>query len=149
MIRRGAAHKWPEFLPHVTITMDATGVDLDKVEPYEGELKFGPERFAEVIPDPDPLSMFTAADEDEIERLTSALMDEANPVFTEFASTIRDSLAEARALRGGSLTLEGARVALLQAWERFPTDRLARLTGLPLLAERAAAEAGVEDRVTA
>jgi phage gp29-like protein len=149
MVRRGAVHKWEEFLPHVTITMKLGDVDLEQVEPYEGELRFGPERFAPIEVDPDPLSMFSAAEEDEIDRLTAALMDEANPVLVEFAAALKDGLAQAREDRGGNLSLEGARVALLQAWEQFPADRLARLTGLSFVAERAAAEAGAEDRVTA
>ncbi|ESY88342.1 histone H1 [Mesorhizobium sp. LNHC220B00] len=44
----GASWDWPEYQPHVTITMDADGVDLAKVEPYRGELKFGPEIFSEI-----------------------------------------------------------------------------------------------------
>ena len=111
--------------------------------------RFGPEIFEEIVVDPNPLSMFTAVVEDEIERLTSALMDDANPILVEFAASLKEGLATARTEAGGTLSLEGARVALLQAFERFPADRLARLTGLPFLAERAAAEAGVEDRVTA
>ncbi|MGX9145925.1 phage portal protein [Mesorhizobium sp. 128a] len=44
----GASFDWPEYQPHVTITMDAAGVDLGKVEPYRGELVFGPEIFEEI-----------------------------------------------------------------------------------------------------
>jgi HK97 family phage portal protein len=44
----GASWDWPEYQPHVTITYDASGVDLTKVEPFRGELKFGPEIFAEI-----------------------------------------------------------------------------------------------------
>jgi hypothetical protein len=149
MIERGASHDFESYEPHVTFAHDAAGVDLDKVEPFQGELRFGPEIFEAIEPDPDPLSMFSAVEEDEIDRLTAALMDETNPILTEFAATLKEGLAEARTQAGGRLSLEGARVALLQAFERFPSDRLARLTGLPLLAERAAAEAGVEGRVTA
>lgn len=46
----GASWDWPEYQPHVTITYDATGVDLSKVEPFRGELRFGPEIFEEVDP---------------------------------------------------------------------------------------------------
>jgi hypothetical protein len=49
----------------------------------------------------------------------------------------------------GVTTAEGARIALLEAWERMPVDRLAKLTALPLLAERASAQAGLDERVTA
>jgi hypothetical protein len=85
-----------------------------------------------------------------IERLTAAIMDDADPIFSAFAGSIRDSLKTARATAaGGELSLEGARVALLQAFEQFEPAQLARLTGLAFVAERAAAEAGVEGRLTA
>lgn len=44
----GASWDWPEYQPHVTITFDAGELDLTKVEPYRGELKFGPEIFSEI-----------------------------------------------------------------------------------------------------
>lgn len=44
----GASWDWPEYQPHVTITYDGAGVDLTKVEPFAGALKFGPEIFAEI-----------------------------------------------------------------------------------------------------
>lgn len=44
----GASWDWPEYQPHVTISYDAAGLDLTKVEPYRGELRFGPEIFAEI-----------------------------------------------------------------------------------------------------
>lgn len=44
----GATWDHPDYQPHVTITYDAGGVDLDKVEPYRGELRFGPEIFEEL-----------------------------------------------------------------------------------------------------
>lgn len=55
--------RWQEFLdagaswdhegyrPYVTITYSGGGVDLDTVEPFAGELIFGPERYAEVEED--------------------------------------------------------------------------------------------------
>lgn len=46
----GASWDWPDYQPHVTITYDAEGVDLSKVEPFRGELRFGPEIFAEIDP---------------------------------------------------------------------------------------------------
>jgi len=151
MIGRGASHDFDEFVPHVTITYDGDGVDLDKVEPYTGELVFGPELFEELRFDDATgmFSVFDAVEEDEIERLTAALVDEANPILAEFGAAIVDSLKEAREARGGRLSVEGARVAMLQAFERFPADRLAKATGLAFAATRAAAEAGVEDKITA
>jgi hypothetical protein len=47
----GASWDWPSYQPHVTISFKAEGVDLAKVEPYEGTLVFGPEEFAEVKED--------------------------------------------------------------------------------------------------
>lgn len=48
----GCSWDYDDFNPHVTITYDAPlQADLlAKVEPYQGELLFGPERFAEVNP---------------------------------------------------------------------------------------------------
>lgn len=51
MVRAGASHDFDEFQPHVTITYAGDDVDLDAVEPYRGELVFGPEIFAEVVED--------------------------------------------------------------------------------------------------
>ncbi len=149
MIEAGASHDHDGFRPHITIASSAEGVDLSKIEPFVGKLEFGPELFEEIEGLSDPLSMFGAAEEEAIESLTSALMDEANPVFAEFAAGIRESLGTARENAGGTLSLEGARVALLQAFERFDPRELAKLTGLSFLASRAAAEAGVEDKITA
>ncbi len=92
---------------------------------------------------------FSAAEEDAIERLTVALASDANPAIKEFAASIRESLATAKEEALGELSLEGARVALLQAFERFDPAALAKLTGLAFVATRAAAEAGVEDDLTA
>lgn len=148
MVEKGASHDYDEFVPHVTITYDLGGVDLDKVEPYQGELIFGPELFEEIEADPLPgMTMFGAAEEEAIERLTAALMDETNPVVLEFAASIRESLAKAKDTADGNLTFEGARVALLQAFERFDTTKLAKILGLPFLATRAAAEVGDEENV--
>lgn len=48
----GAVSSWPSYVPHVTITWNAPeGLDLNKVEPYKGNLIFGPEIFKEVDPD--------------------------------------------------------------------------------------------------
>lgn len=90
---------------------------------------------------------FDEVEDAEIERIAAELAKETNPILAEFAATAIDSLRSERDRRGGHLSVEGARVALLEAVERFPAGTLARLTGLPLTAERAASEAGVEDRV--
>lgn len=41
----GASWDYPSYLPHVTISYDARGIDLANVQPYQGMLVFGPERF--------------------------------------------------------------------------------------------------------
>lgn len=52
MISKGASSDYDQLCPHVTITYDAPAdLDLSKVEPYRGELVFGPEVFAEVSDD--------------------------------------------------------------------------------------------------
>lgn len=51
LIDRGAVSDYPSFTPHVTITWDGSGVDLSKVKPYTGLLKFGPERFEKINED--------------------------------------------------------------------------------------------------
>jgi len=45
MIQAGGSHDYDEYTPHVTLTYDAGAVDLDKIKPYSGELRFGPEIF--------------------------------------------------------------------------------------------------------
>ena len=51
MVRQGASHDFDGYQPHVTITYAGSDVDLDAVEPYRGELLFGPEIFEEVDDD--------------------------------------------------------------------------------------------------
>ena len=46
----GAVTDHPDYIPHVTISFNAAGVDLDKVKPFTGALQFGPEIFAEAKP---------------------------------------------------------------------------------------------------
>ncbi|MBS9476229.1 phage portal protein [Ancylobacter radicis] len=48
IVEAGAVHDWPGYQPHITITYDARSVDLSAVEPYQGKLVFGPERFEEI-----------------------------------------------------------------------------------------------------
>lgn len=45
MVEAGASWDFPEYRPHVTITYDGADVNLTKVEPYVGQLVFGPEMF--------------------------------------------------------------------------------------------------------
>lgn len=48
MRENGASWDYEEYQPHVTITYDGKGVNLDQVEPFRGKLVFGPEIFAEI-----------------------------------------------------------------------------------------------------
>ncbi len=50
IIEAGASWDYPEYQPHVTISWGDTGLDISKVEPYRGELIFGPEIFSEIEP---------------------------------------------------------------------------------------------------
>jgi hypothetical protein len=47
-IDAGASWDWPSYKPHITISFDAGDVDIENVEPYDGELVFGSEVFAEL-----------------------------------------------------------------------------------------------------
>jgi len=140
MVERGASHDYPEFALHVTLSYDAPeGFDPDAFKAFDGELQFGPEHFEKIETTPtDPASINFAADEEEaIDRLVKALGEETNPVFAAMGEVLQESLQ-------GVKTIEGARVALLEAVERMPVERLARVTALPMLATRAAALAGAE-----
>ncbi len=48
----GASWDFTDYQPHVTITKNAGEIDLAKVEPFLGELRFGPEIFEERKIDP-------------------------------------------------------------------------------------------------
>lgn len=51
MREAGASWDFPSYLPHVTFTYDPGDVDLAKVEPFTGELLFGPEIFEPIVDD--------------------------------------------------------------------------------------------------
>lgn len=51
LIEIGATWDHGGFQPHVTITWNAGDLDLSKVEPYQGKIVLGPERFAEINED--------------------------------------------------------------------------------------------------
>jgi phage gp29-like protein len=142
MIERGASSDHPEYKPHVTFAHDATGVDLAALEPFTGELRFGPEIF-EPINTPDPIALaFAAGDEDAIDRVVARLLEDTSPVFSAIAGELREGLQ-------GITTAEGARVALLEVMEKLPLDKLAKLTALPMLAVRATASVGAENALGA
>lgn len=87
-------------------------------------------------------SAFSASQEDAIDRLAAAMVEESHPVFAAMAEHLRGALE-------GVETPEAARVAILKAAEDLPLDRLAKLTALPMLAERAGALAGADNAVEA
>lgn len=46
----GAQDRFPDYQPHLTIVYEGAGdMDLSKVEPYRGPLRFGPEIFEEAV----------------------------------------------------------------------------------------------------
>lgn len=45
----GATWDWEGYQPHITITYDPAGLDLDTVAPYQGAIELGPEIFEEVM----------------------------------------------------------------------------------------------------
>jgi len=50
IVRAGASWDFDEYQPHVTITWKAPeGLNLKKVKPFPGPLKFGPEVFEEIV----------------------------------------------------------------------------------------------------
>jgi len=51
IVDAGASWDYEDYKPHVTISFDAPDIDVDSIEPYAGELVFGPEIFAELKED--------------------------------------------------------------------------------------------------
>jgi hypothetical protein len=66
----GASWDWPEYKPHLTIAYKGEGedIDLSSIEPFAGDLEFGPEEFAEV--DEDWKAKVMAADSVAMDRAT-------------------------------------------------------------------------------
>lgn len=50
MVSNGASWDWPEYQPHISISYDFDG-DIEAIEPWTGEIKFGPEIFKEIDED--------------------------------------------------------------------------------------------------
>lgn len=144
MIERGASSDYDDYKAHVTISYDGADIDLAQVEPFTGELRFGPEIFEPIRNKPvDPdFHAFTAKEEQAIERLIAASVDKASPLFEAIGASMRGALQ-------GVTTVEGARVALLEAIERFDPRDLAEAIALPLLGVRSAALVGADDEVKA
>lgn len=51
MRNSGASWDYADYVPHVTLTYDAGDIDLKSIEPYTGELRFGPEVFEPIQQD--------------------------------------------------------------------------------------------------
>jgi len=47
----GGSHGYDSYKPHVTITYEPGDLDISQVEPYTGDLVFGPEEFNEIEKD--------------------------------------------------------------------------------------------------
>ncbi|MEO0870450.1 MAG: DUF1073 domain-containing protein [Pseudomonadota bacterium] len=47
----GADWKWADFQPHMTLTYRGGAMDLSQVEPFTGELLFGPMNFEQIVDD--------------------------------------------------------------------------------------------------
>lgn len=144
LIEAGATHGHEAYWPHVTFAMSAEGVDLDNVKPYTGELRFGPEIWEPLDSDGAlelnlPAVAFAADQLDAIDRLTFALADQGQAALRGMIAPVRTALA------GLSSTddPETLRVALLQALEGMDVSQFAAVLADPLLAVRAAEEAGL------
>ena len=51
MIELGASSNFKDFKPHITISKNVDGVNLDTIEPYTGKIVLGPEIFEEIKSD--------------------------------------------------------------------------------------------------
>lgn len=93
----GASHDWPEYAPHVTITYDGANVDLEKIEPYQGELVFGPEIFQEIeeenLVEKEFLLRASIAKTDEEKRLVFGLFNVVNKAGEQVVDLEDDSIA--------------------------------------------------------
>jgi phage gp29-like protein len=78
MREAGASWDYPEYRPHVTITYDGEGIDLDAIEPYQGELVFGPEIFEQLdegwADEVSEVSFAEAAEADIVDEATAQIM---------------------------------------------------------------------------
>jgi hypothetical protein len=51
MMDAGCTSDFPEYQPHMTISFKGAPEEVSSIEPYQGELVFGPEIFAEITPE--------------------------------------------------------------------------------------------------
>jgi hypothetical protein len=47
----GCSWDFPSYIQHISITFKSEGIDIKKIEPYHGEILFGPEEFSEIKED--------------------------------------------------------------------------------------------------
>src|SRR5205085_4443829 len=144
IVEAGASWDYSEFRPHVTITYDGADVDLAKVEPYQGELIFGPEIF-ETLDDSwgddiEEISFAEAAAGDIVDQATAqAMADEGwRQVADELG--INELLAELAAAGSEEEVADILRREVEMGDMEPLTERLARAG----YAVRAAATAGVD-----
>ena len=88
-VSAGASHDYESYLPHLTLSYKAEGVDLQSIEPFTGDIVLGPEEFEDLDRDWSP---------DEIEHVQESL--KPSPL-DEFWYTIKDRKAEKTSDPGG------------------------------------------------
>lgn len=140
MVERGASHDFDEYLPHVTLAY-APDFDPETItEAFNGELQFGPEIFEKL--DTEwvtrlAASAFSADELDRIDRWAAELVNGTDPAITQFIAELKPKVR-------GITDPDALRVVLLDALERFPAEQIGEAAGLPFVAARASAAAGVE-----
>lgn len=145
MRERGASSDFPTYEPHITLGYAPDFEIPDDLEAFQDELLFGPELFEPLQVDLQPFDdnvEFSVAELDAVDKFAAQLANETDPVLMEFAATLKGKLH-------GIKSAQGLRVALLEALERWPADRLGEIAGLPMAATRAAAQAGATNRLQA
>jgi hypothetical protein len=133
MIEKGASSDYPEYRAHITLSYDP-GREPEGIEPYQGVIVLGPELFEDLEPNPE--TAFSADDMDTIERLAAAMLDPSAAVFSAMIGPIQARLKGVR-------DPQALRIALLEAAEKVPTERLARVMADAQVAVRATEEAGI------
>lgn len=142
LLEGGATHGHATYWPHVTFAEDAAGVDLSTVQPFRGKLEFGPEMW-EPIKGTAPIVapvQFAADQLDAIDRLAFALTQPGSEAIAAMVAPVREAL---RGLNVTNADPEAVRVAMLQAWEQMDPAQFAAVLADPLVAVRAAEEAGL------
>lgn len=128
----GASYDFPEYKPHITITYNGNDVDvdIDKIEPYQGKIVFGPEKFKKI-------EKQWAGDADEID-LTESILAEAVAVKEhDYVILSNPSAQQITVLQSKCRHEEGLRGLLdegtLYVWDGFYATHgeAARLLGLP------------------